>query len=506
MSYLENVFLRNIVFYFINTKTIKTFCFISKRCQEAVISVYHHPYKLSKETTVYDIFNLFPKLETIRVNSFHDEISKTILSKVKLIDFQNIRNSPYLQQFMNKRFLSKIININIINSTLLNSLISDMIWLKKLRVVSIECVIDQPNLQLLLQIKSLRLLILKQSKQIFLSILQFLHLKHVNCSISLIENKLIKYDFNSSESFSNNSISLESLCLDSKIKLFCWSDGKLFKQLKNLENVYCINSGSFNETLSTTIDDTVHSIISQCNYKITITFNINQNTQNTSQIFNFSKTPIKYMSLINLNFQILFPPFLEQLFCVSSSKFDINSIHLKKFDLCGNLIGKIYINMDLMESLSIVQTSTEIFDLKFRYDSIKDSLIVTPLLQLIKIDLSCSKQKLKLQYKNIFFECFGITKITNLSFEIQGISNKTCIVNLSSLNSKKIRIKDSCIGDLILNGTNKEELYIETSSIQNIILSNILFFRGLSGHLHNVKMKNVASYKGCPSVILNIIK
>ncbi|EDR21557.1 hypothetical protein EDI_220070 [Entamoeba dispar SAW760] len=162
--------------------------------------------------------------------------------------------------------------------------------------------------------------------------------------------------------------------------------------------------------------------------------------------------------------------------------------------------------MDLMESLSVVQTSTEIFDLKFKYDSIKDSLIVTPLLQIIKIDLSHSKQKLKLQNDTTFFECFGITKITNLSFEIQGIINKTSVVNLSSLNSKKIRIKTSCIGDLILNGTNKEELYIETSSIQNITLSDILYFRGISGHLHNVKMKNVASYKGCSSVILNITK
>ena len=110
---LENVYLRNVIFYLPDLYEIKKFEQVSKSCQIAMISIYRNPYKLSKTIPIVKLVELFPKLQTINFDNPTVKTLKKDLSLVENIEVNNIESLKGVDLYSKAYFANKVVSIRV---------------------------------------------------------------------------------------------------------------------------------------------------------------------------------------------------------------------------------------------------------------------------------------------------------------------------------------------------------------------------------------------------------
>ncbi|EDR23301.1 hypothetical protein EDI_219200 [Entamoeba dispar SAW760] len=132
---LENLFLRNVLFYLPNLYEIMKFESVSKSCQIAIVSVYIHPYQLTKKYPFQTIIKIFPKLQTIYFNQPH-----VIPKRVELKNIDNFEIECWNEHlgfgiFSKKWFGNKVRSIHV------NKMIANIISLSNINYTKLQKVI-----------------------------------------------------------------------------------------------------------------------------------------------------------------------------------------------------------------------------------------------------------------------------------------------------------------------------------------------------------------------------
>ncbi|KAL7711755.1 F-box domain-containing protein [Entamoeba marina] len=119
MVILENIYIKNVLFYLPTMKDIKTFQMVSKKCNLAIQTVFINPFQLSETCTFEEIIDFFPSLQTFYCTDCLSRLYKKNANELPLIEVGKWRKRSKMNEvFKTQWFASKVRKIRIMNSCL----------------------------------------------------------------------------------------------------------------------------------------------------------------------------------------------------------------------------------------------------------------------------------------------------------------------------------------------------------------------------------------------------
>ncbi|KAL7722435.1 Fbox domain containing protein [Entamoeba marina] len=154
MTQLENVYIKNVLFYLPTMEDVVKFAMISKNCQLAINTIFINPFMLSETTEMMTICKFFPNLQTLFLTKVSQTLYKKEMKELPIIECGN--TSIYGKK--NKMFSTiwfplKVRKITINSCYVLSSITENIKKYSELQEVSIRTNFQIADIESLLTAK-----------------------------------------------------------------------------------------------------------------------------------------------------------------------------------------------------------------------------------------------------------------------------------------------------------------------------------------------------------------
>ncbi|KAL7714018.1 Fbox domain containing protein [Entamoeba marina] len=139
MTQLENIYIKNVLFYLPTMEDVVKFAMISKNCQLAINTVFINPFMLSETTEMMAICKFFPNLQTLFLTKISQTLYKKEMKELPIIECGS--TSVYGRKnrmFTTVWFPLKVRKITINNNHVLLSITENIKKYSELQEISIR--------------------------------------------------------------------------------------------------------------------------------------------------------------------------------------------------------------------------------------------------------------------------------------------------------------------------------------------------------------------------------